>query len=166
MAVNLHPRRLTTAVNLHPRHPTATITITRMVDIFPPGCTKPPGGCHIRKDTVCVLVITKNLLLGDLLENLMTNLFDPRTQQILRLNPNDLSKRINQYQPDVVLLEEGLMGELSLWSRQQLYNGRIRIILVHPYENWVQVWGQFPITLTQIADFTALFENISPIPRR
>ena len=115
---------------------------------------------------MCVLVITRNVLFGDLLENLMTNLFDPRTQQILRLNPYDLSRGINRYQPDVILLEEGLMGELSLWSRKQLRNGRIRIILVHPYENWVQVCGQFPITLTQIADFTALFENISPIPRR
>ena len=115
---------------------------------------------------MCILVTTRNILFGDILENLLANIFSSRTHQILRVNSKDLSERINHYQPDVIVLEEGLMGELSLWSRQQLYNGRIRIILVHPHENRAQVCDQFPITLTQIADFTALVENIPPIPRR
>lgn len=109
---------------------------------------------------MCVLVVTQNILLGDVLEKLLANIFRPGTSQILRLNSYDLSERIHLYQPDVIVLEKGLVGELSLWSRQQLRNGRIPIILVHPQENQVQVCGQFPITLTQIADFTAIFENI------
>jgi hypothetical protein len=115
---------------------------------------------------MCVLITTRNILLGDILENLLTNIFSARIHQILRVNSKDLSERINDSQPDVIVLEEGLIGELSLWSRQQLYHGRIRIILVSPQENRVQVSDQFPITLTQISDFTALFENIPPVPYR
>lgn len=112
---------------------------------------------------MCILVTTRNILLGDILENLLTNIFSASTHQILQVSSKGLSESIDHYQPDVIVLEEGLMGELSLWSRQQLHHGRIRIILVHSRENWVQVSDQFPINLTQISDFTALFENISPV---
>jgi hypothetical protein len=115
---------------------------------------------------MCILITTRNILLGDILENLLANIFSAGIHQILRVNSKDLSERINDFQPDVIVLEEGLIGELSLWSRQQLYHGRIRIILVSPQENRVQVSDQFPITLTQISDFTALFENIPPVPYR
>jgi hypothetical protein len=115
---------------------------------------------------MCILITTRNILLGDILENLLANIFSAGIHQILRVNSKDLSERINDFQPDVIVLEEGLIGELSLWSRQQLYHGRIRIILVSPQENRVQVFDQFPITLTQISDFTALFENIPPVPYR
>ena len=106
---------------------------------------------------MCVLLVTKNILLGDVLENLLTNIFSSQPYQILRLNSHDLSANIHRYHPDVIVLEEGLVGELSLWSRQQLDHGRIRIILVDPQKNQVQICDQLPITLTQIADFTALF---------
>jgi len=116
---------------------------------------------------VCVLLVTKNILLGDVLENLLTNIFSPRRYQILRPSAHDLSANIHTYHPDVVVLEAGLLGELSLWSRQQLHTGRVRIILVDPQNNRVQVCDQLPITLTQISDFTALFENMAaytPLP--
>ena len=113
---------------------------------------------------MCVLLVTKNILLGDVLENLLTNIFSPRRYQILRPSAHDLSANIHTYHPDVVVLEAGLSGELSLWSRQQFHTGRVRIILVNLQDNRVQVCDQFPITLTQISDFTALFENMTADP--
>jgi hypothetical protein len=112
------------------------------------------------QDKVRVLVLTKNLLLGDVLESLFANVITLRVHRVMRPNANGLRQGIDQYQPEVVVLEEGLIGNGYLTLLSQLLNdGRVRVILVNAQENRVHVCDEFSLSLTQAADFIALIEN-------
>ena len=107
-----------------------------------------------------VLAVIQNHLLGDILDTLLSNLFSLHVCRVLCVSPDSLWQGIDQYQPEVIVLEEGLVDvtALSLVGRSLLC-GRVRIILISPAENRVQVYDRFQISLTQTADFVALIED-------
>jgi hypothetical protein len=114
------------------------------------------------KEIVQVMVITHNILLGDLLEILLTDAFISPVHRVQQTHPDDVLQRINRFQPQVIIVEEGIMDDtflllLNRWSAR----GRRRVILVHPQKNSVQVDGEFQVSLTHSADFIALIENNS-----
>ena len=107
-----------------------------------------------------VLVATQNTLLGDVLEILLAEVFIPHIYRLMDTHPDSVLQGVDQYQPQVVVLEEGLVDD-SLLPRlsQSQARGRRRIILVHPQKNSVQVFGEFQVHLTQSADLFALIAN-------
>lgn len=107
-----------------------------------------------------VLAVIQNHLLGDILDNLLSNLFSLHVCRVLCVSPDSFWHGIDQYQPEVIVLEEGLIDvtALSLVGRSLLC-GRVRIILINPAGNQVQVYDKFQISLTQTADFVALIED-------
>jgi hypothetical protein len=114
---------------------------------------------------VRVVIVTRNLLLGDVLENLLPNVFRLSYPSDLYANADVLQQAIDHYQPEVVVLEEGLIGDTSnpLLS-QSLNYGRARLILVNPEENRVHVYDKFQISLTRAADLLALVEHFPGHP--
>ncbi len=114
------------------------------------------------KEIVQVMVITHNILLGDLLEILLADAFISQVYRLQQIHPDIVLQRIDRFQPQVIIAEEGVMDDaflllLNRWSAR----GRRRVILVHPQKNSVQVDGEFQVSLTHSADFIALIENNS-----
>ncbi len=107
-----------------------------------------------------VLAVIQNHLLGDILDTLLSNLFSLHVCRVLRVNADSFWQGVDQCQPEVIVLEEGLVdvSTLSL-AGQPLLCGRVRIILINPAGNQVQVYDKFQISLTQTADFVALIED-------
>jgi hypothetical protein len=115
-----------------------------------------------RRDMVQVMVITQNILLGDLLEILLAEAAITRVQRVWQTHPDYVLEQIDHYQPAVLVLEEGLLDEdcLLLLNNEQ-GRGRRQIILVHPQKNRVRVYAERQVTLTQSSDFIALVVNSS-----
>ncbi len=109
---------------------------------------------------VRVLAVIRNSLLGDILDDLLSTMFNLHLCRVRCVSPESLWQGINQYQPEVIVLEEGLVNDTALsFAGQALVRGRVRIILISPAENRVQVYDRFQISLTQTADFVALIED-------
>ena len=109
------------------------------------------------KEIVRVMVITHNILLGDLLEILLADAFISQVYRLQQAHPDTMLQRIDRFQPQVIIAEEGVMDDaflllLNRWSAR----GRRRVILIHPQTNSVQVYGEFQVSLTHPADFIAL----------
>jgi hypothetical protein len=98
--------------------------------------------------------------LGDALESILSQAINLLVHRILFANADGLLQATNDYQPDIIILEEGVLCESSLClSPQWSNNGRLCIILVNPEVNQVHVHNKFRVSLTQAADFIALVEN-------
>ena len=107
-----------------------------------------------------VLVVTQNLLLGDVLESLLDSVFTLPAHRVMRVGADALLEGIDQFRPEVVVLEEGLVGNGSSCLLSQLLKyGRIRIILVNLEKNRLHVYDTFPVSLIQSTDFITLIEN-------
>lgn len=113
------------------------------------------------RENTRVLLTTQNVLLGDVLELLLADELIP-VHRIMCTQPDSLWQEVEQHQPQVIVLEEGLFDAVCLARlAQRQGRGRRRIILVHLQKNQVQIYGERPLSLTQAADFIALVENIS-----
>ncbi len=111
------------------------------------------------RENTRVLLTTQNVLLGDVLEILLTDELIP-VHRIMCTQPDSLWQGVEQHQPQVIVLEEGLFDEVYLARlAQRQGRGRRRIILVHPQKNRVRIYGKRPLSLTQAADFIALMKN-------
>ena len=107
-----------------------------------------------------VLMMTQNSLLGDALESILSQAINLLVHRILFADADGLLQATNDYQPEVIILEEGIVCESSLClSNQWLDNGRLCIILVSPEVNQIHVHDKFRVSLTRAADFIALIEN-------
>lgn len=108
---------------------------------------------------VRVLVVTRNLLLGDLLESLLCNVFTLCVHRV-RADSDSLLEAIDRHRPQVIVLEDGLIADSTIrFLGQALPYGRIRLILVNVETNQVHVYDKFPVSLLGTADFIALVEN-------
>lgn len=109
---------------------------------------------------VRVLVVIRNSLLGDILGSLLAGAIRLQVQTVLCINPEGLWIGIEQYQPDVLVMEESLIEEtLIAGPGNTTAFGRIRIIAINPAANQVKVYDKFQISLTHFTDFVALIEN-------
>lgn len=109
---------------------------------------------------VRVLMMTQNTLFGDALENILSRAITLLVHRILFANTDDFWQATDDYQPEVIILEEGIIHESTLClSRQWPGNGRLCIILVSPKVNQVYVHDKFRMPLTHVTDFIALVEN-------
>jgi len=105
-------------------------------------------------------MMTQNSLLGDALESILSQAINLLVHRILFADADGLLQATNDYQPEVIILEEGIVCESSLClSNQWLDNGRLCIILVSPEVNQIHVHDKFRVSLTRAADFIALIEN-------
>jgi DNA-binding NarL/FixJ family response regulator len=109
-----------------------------------------------------VLLMTQNILLGDALESILSQAINLLVHRILFANADGLLQAANDYQPDVIILEEGIICQNSLFLPSQWEdNGRLCIILVNPEINQIHIHNKFRVSLTRAADFIALIENYS-----
>lgn len=107
-----------------------------------------------------VLMMTQNSLLGDALESILSQAISLLVHRVFFANADGFLQTTNDYQPEVIILEEGVLCESSLClSPQWSNNGRLCIIIVSPEVNQVHVHNKFRVSLTQAADFIALVEN-------
>ena len=101
-----------------------------------------------------ILVITKNLLLGDVLENLL--------HQPALGDCETLWQNVVELQPEIIILEEGLVtGNANCFITRVLKHGCQRTILVSPNKNQVHVFDNFPVLLNQATDLTSLIKKSS-----
>lgn len=106
-----------------------------------------------------ILVITKNSLLGDVLENLLSHQKILRIQQPARINYEKLFQSVLAYGPEIIILEEGLMtGKTGQFIARIHKLGCKRTILVSPNENQVHVFDHFPVFLNESTDLTSLIK--------
>lgn len=104
-----------------------------------------------------------NVLLGDVVENLLSHLPTVQVRRMKHTNFAGLLQGMNQLQPDVLVLETTVIGDsLQALLGQLLPNGRVRVILVNSQENLVHVYDKFTVPLTQATDLAALIESFSP----
>jgi hypothetical protein len=109
---------------------------------------------------VRVLMMTQSTLLGDVLENILSQALTLLVHRVLFADADIFWQTTDYYQPQVIILEEGIICERSLClSGERPGNGRPYIILVSPQVNQVSIHNQFQISLRQAADFIALVEN-------
>jgi hypothetical protein len=109
-----------------------------------------------------VLMMTQNSLLGDALESILSQAINLHVYRVLSPNAEGFVQATNDYQPEVIILEEGILCDSSLaLSNQWSTNGRLCIILVNPQVNQIYIHDKFRVTLTCAADFIALLENCS-----
>ena len=103
-------------------------------------------------------------MLGDLLESLLCNLFTLCVHRV-RANSDSLLEAIDRHRPQVIVLEEGLIGDspFRLLSHM-VHAGRIRLIFVSREENRLHVYDKYQVALTQAADLIALVENLPGHP--
>ncbi len=109
-----------------------------------------------------ILLITKNSLLGDVLENLLSHQKILRIQQPARINYEKLFQSVVAHEPEIIILEEGLMtGKTGHFISRVLKLGCKRTIWVSPNENQVHVFDNFPVLLNQSTDLTSLIKGFS-----
>ncbi|MBX3055538.1 MAG: hypothetical protein KF770_03615 [Anaerolineae bacterium] len=114
---------------------------------------------------MCTLLVVINVLLGDVVENLLSHLPTIQVRRMKHTNFAGLLQGMEQLQPDVLVLETSVIGDsLQALLGQLLPNGRVRVILVNSQENLVHVYDKFTVSLTQATDLAALIENFSPTP--
>ncbi|HRQ40129.1 MAG TPA: hypothetical protein PLD25_19640 [Chloroflexota bacterium] len=111
---------------------------------------------------MCTLLVVINLLLGDVVENLLSHLPMVQVQRMKHTNFAGLLQGMDQMQPDVVVLETNVIGDsLHALLSRLLHNGRVRVILVNSDQNLVHVYDKFSISLTQSADLVNLIEEFA-----
>ena len=109
-----------------------------------------------------ILLITKNSLLGDVLENLLSHQRILRLQQPACGNYEEFFQSVLAHEPEIVILEEGLMTDKTgQFIARILKHGCKRTILVSPNENQVHVFDNFPVLLHQSTDLTGLIKEFS-----
>lgn len=109
-----------------------------------------------------ILVITKNLLLGDVLENLLSHQITLRIHQPALGDCETLWQNVVELQPEIIILEEGLVtGNANCFITRVLKHGCQRTILVSPNKNQVHVFDNFPVLLNQATDLTSLIKKSS-----
>lgn len=112
---------------------------------------------------MCTLLVVINVLLGDVVENLLSHLPTVQVWRMKHTNFAGLLQGMEQLQPDVLVLETSVIGDsLQALLGQLLPNGRVRVILVNSQENLVHVYDKFTVSLTQATDLAALIENFTP----
>lgn len=105
-------------------------------------------------------MITKNFLLGDVLENLLSHQITLRIQQPAIGDYEMLWQSIVELQPEIIILEEGLVtGKVNCFITRVLKHGCKRTILVSPNKNQVHVFDNFPVLLNRVADLTSLIRE-------
>jgi hypothetical protein len=109
---------------------------------------------------VRVLMMTQNTLLGDVLESILSQTISLLVHRILFASADVFWQATDDYQPEVIILEDGFIHEGSLClSRQWADNDHHCIILVSPQENQIQVHNKFQYSITHVTDFISLVEN-------
>ena len=112
------------------------------------------------QEKVHTLVVTGNMLLGDALESLLAGAFALPVQRVMAASTDALLAATDHYQPEVIVLEEGLIDDSAIHLLSQLPDyGNIRLILVDPRENQLYVYDRYQVFLTQAADLKVLIEN-------
>lgn len=107
-----------------------------------------------------ILLLTNNVLLGDVLRNLLSTLTNHSVHQILQFTLEGLQKGIDLYQPDVIVLEEGLADELSLNTFSQLRaNGSLQVVVISPDHNSIRGCIHFSLSANETADLLAIIEK-------
>jgi hypothetical protein len=105
-------------------------------------------------------MMTQNILLGDALESILSQAMNLLVHRVLFANADRFWQAADNYEPEVIILEEGIMHDSVLYlSRLRSENGHLCLILVSPELNQVHVHNKFRVSLTQAADFIALVEN-------
>lgn len=109
-----------------------------------------------------ILLAVNHLLLGDILEYLLSNIPAVCVWRAANVNAYGLLQALDQHQPEIIVLDNGLTGEnLPHLLHQLLNHDHARIILVNNEENQVHIYDKSTATLSQVADFIALTTTIN-----
>lgn len=107
-----------------------------------------------------ILVITKNLLLGDVLENLLSHQITLRIQQPALGDCEELWQSVLELQPEIIILEEDIVtGKANCLISLVMNYGCKRTILISPNGNLVHVFDNFPVLLNNVTDLTSLIKE-------
>lgn len=112
------------------------------------------------QDKMHVLLVTSNLLLRDVLQSLLANLFTLQIHWVMCVRSGSFLQGIKKYRPEVVVLEESLeTDEVICFLGHVLNYGRVRLILVNSQGNQVRVLDKYQVSLTQANELINLVTN-------
>ena len=104
-----------------------------------------------------ILILESDLLLSAGVKNLLVGLSKVQIQEVKYSNMEELSKAINNFQPDIILIDKTNMpvnAEKILNFLQE--KSKVKIIFINPENNQIETYDKHQISVTELSDFLAM----------